>query len=281
MTLCWKWALNLPWRNNYSNFRQQALEATANSGLVAAIEWLEKQPSTEQRETDENGKTATLKCDDCGKLFSSAERAQFHAFKTNHQSFSESTEVIRKLTPEESLKYLDELRAKRAAKKGEMALKDAEEAKRNEMIRRKAGKETIETKQKLQEKEMRLAAEQRAREKEEDRLAKARIKAQIEADRLERKQKTHPPPVKQDIPIETAKIIPSSCRIQVRLPNGTMVRFEFDAKDSISKLFSELSLHGAYTKLISTFPRQTITKEDAEKTFVDLNLIPSASLVAQ
>lgn len=180
-------------------FRKRALEATDNSGLQNAIDWIEKQQTSSQADQtdqteeaidkEEEGKLSTLKCEECGKLFSSTERAEYHSFKTKHQNFVETTEVIKKLSKEERIKYLEELRKKSAERKAEKSKIDLEEAKQNEMIRRKAAKESSESKQKLEEIEMQKAAEKRKREKEEDRLAKERIKAQIEADKLERQRK--------------------------------------------------------------------------------------------
>ena len=39
----------------------------------------------------------SLQCDDCGKQLRNAAAAQLHAEKTQHQSFSESTEIIKRM----------------------------------------------------------------------------------------------------------------------------------------------------------------------------------------
>lgn len=39
----------------------------------------------------ENATAQSLKCDECQKLFKNAAAAEFHAVKSGHQSFSEST----------------------------------------------------------------------------------------------------------------------------------------------------------------------------------------------
>jgi hypothetical protein len=66
-------------------------------------------------QTELPGTAASLKCSDCGKLFSTPERAQFHASPSTcmfccelppttdrqHENFEESTEVIQPLTEDE------------------------------------------------------------------------------------------------------------------------------------------------------------------------------------
>ncbi len=84
---------------------------------------------------------------------------------------------------------MKDLQERMAARREEKRLKEIEEDKAKEKIRRMSAKEIAESKEKLQAMEIQKAMEQRKREKEEDRLAKARIKAQIEADKLERQRK--------------------------------------------------------------------------------------------
>lgn len=55
----------------------------------------------------------SLVCNECGKKFRSQEQAQFHATKTEHVDFAESTEEVSPL----SKKDLDELREKLKQKK--------------------------------------------------------------------------------------------------------------------------------------------------------------------
>lgn len=55
----------------------------------------------------------SLVCNECGKKFRSQEQAQFHATRTEHVDFAESTEAVNPLTK----KDLDELREKLKQKK--------------------------------------------------------------------------------------------------------------------------------------------------------------------
>ena len=67
---------------------------------------------------------------------------------------------IKPLTEEEKKQKLEELRAKLAEKRAANAVKDAEENKANEAIRRKAGKDMNKIKEEMKAKEAIKAAEQ-------------------------------------------------------------------------------------------------------------------------
>lgn len=131
----------------------------------------------------------SIKCSDCGKIFKSPAFASFHAEKSGHTSFEESTEEIKPLTEEEKKAKLEELRAKLAAKRAAQSKIDAEENKANEKIRRKAGQDLTEVKEEMKRKEQIKEAERKRKEKAEDAAFKAKIKAQIEADKRERAAK--------------------------------------------------------------------------------------------
>ncbi|KAJ3280033.1 Thioredoxin domain-containing protein 2, partial [Rhizoclosmatium sp. JEL0117] len=194
-----------------------ALKATGNAGLQPAMDWLFANPDESFMDVEESSGTAkaegsagvasnetgaaegnddaiteaeataaSLKCDDCGRLLRDAAAAEFHAVKSGHQNFSESTQVIKPLTEEEKKAKLEQLKIKMAQKKEEKRLAEIEESKAKEKVRRTTGKEMVEMKEKMAELELKKAAEQKKREKEEDRIAKAKIKAQIELDRKDR-----------------------------------------------------------------------------------------------
>lgn len=75
----------------------------------------------------------SLVCNECGKRFRSQAQAEFHASKTEHVDFSESTEEIVPLTEEEKKARLEELRQKLASKKSQMSEQDKIDQKRNEV----------------------------------------------------------------------------------------------------------------------------------------------------
>lgn len=54
------------------------------------------------------GEAKSVKCSDCGKLLKSAAFASFHAEKSGHTNFEESTEEIKPLTEEEKKQKLQD-----------------------------------------------------------------------------------------------------------------------------------------------------------------------------
>lgn len=168
---------------------------------AAEIKRLESQPGVEAR---------SLVCDECGKKFRSQQAAEcespdsaqyllinlyrcasgaVHAGKTEHSAFSESTEEIKPLTEEEKKEKLEQMRAAMAAKRAAKSKEDVEDARRNEQIRRKAGKESGAAQQELKLKQAEKEAEARKREKLADMQAKNKVKQQIEQDKKERAEK--------------------------------------------------------------------------------------------
>ena len=75
----------------------------------------------------------SLVCNDCGKKFRGQAQAEFHASKSGHVDFAESTEEIAPLTEEEKKARLEELREKLKAKREGMSEQDKIDKKRNEV----------------------------------------------------------------------------------------------------------------------------------------------------
>ncbi|KAJ5638440.1 UBX domain protein [Penicillium herquei] len=124
------------------------LAVSKTGGLQGALEWLEdnqdksleeiKESQTQEAEDDEGpalqpGEEArSLVCNDCGKKFRSHAQAEYHASKTQHVDFSESTEEIAPLTEEQKQQRLTELRERLAAKRAVQSEQDKVDQKRNE-----------------------------------------------------------------------------------------------------------------------------------------------------
>ncbi len=124
-----------------------------NCVVQGALEWLEKNQdkSTEEisaaeaenkAETDPNTEPAalkpgeeakSLKCNECGRKFRSHAQAEFHATKSGHVDFEESTEEIAPLTEEEKKAKLDEMRRKLAEKRAGGSEQDQLDKKKNEV----------------------------------------------------------------------------------------------------------------------------------------------------
>ncbi|KAL3246784.1 hypothetical protein ABHI18_012628, partial [Aspergillus niger] len=168
------------------------------NGIQGALEWLEenqdksleeiKEAESEEGPALQPGEEArSLVCNECGKKFRSHAQAEFHASKSQHVDFSESTEEIAPLTEEQKKARLEELRQKLAEKRAGLSEQDKIDKKRNEEIRRKSTKDSQDVKEELQRKQALKEAEQKKKDKLADIEAKKRVKARIEADKEERR----------------------------------------------------------------------------------------------
>lgn len=108
------------------DYREKALAVTNYKGVEPAMEWLlahaddpsmqteasssqapvgstteHSDSATTDDATEQNEDAKSFKCDECGKLLKDQDEMEFHAAKTNHSSFSESTEEKKPLTEEE------------------------------------------------------------------------------------------------------------------------------------------------------------------------------------
>ncbi|KAJ3120250.1 hypothetical protein HK100_012883 [Physocladia obscura] len=280
---------------------KEALDATNHTGAQSALNWLFAHPlpaaENDSNETAESDVAAqSLQCKDCGRLLKDAVAAEVHAGKSGHQNFSETTQLIKPLTEEEKQAKLADLRAKMATRKQEKRAQEIEDSKSREKIRRATGKELVEIKERMAEMEMKKAAEVKKREKEEERVAKQKIKAQIEADKKERHERFEKEKRERQGAKEDAEILPtaisftqsvggpkeySEARIQIRLPAGGAYTQVFKSDDTLDAVYAVAAEKmGASSsssfKLSTTFPRKVL--EDKNKTLQELGLAPSAAL---
>jgi len=246
--------------------------------------------------TGTNGAVAkSMKCSECGKLFKSEDEVQFHAAKTNHVSFEESTDEVKPLSEEEKKARMEALQQKLLEKRTtdeEMEKKQTVELEKN---RRKHGQDIQEAKKRLADKEMQEIAEDRRRQKQEDRLAKQRVLDQIKEDRDAKKRESEgksgtaaeEPPKR-----EPEKVAPppvrnyDECKIQFRFPNGQTKMQTFQAKEPLSavRLYAMLNRTDGMPadtpmRLMQNFPHRVFTDEDMEKPISELGLTPSAVLI--
>ncbi|PWY99130.1 hypothetical protein BCV70DRAFT_232629 [Testicularia cyperi] len=250
------------------------------------------------------GEAKSIKCSDCGKIFKSPAFASFHAEKSGHTAFEESTEEIMPLTEEEKKAKLQELRAKLAEKRAAQSKVDAEEARANEKIRRKAAQDLDEIREDLKRKEQIKEAERKRKEKVEDAAFKAKIKAQIEADKRERAEKAAAEKAAREgrAAVSTTPTGPSAAalaasagpqaskstaneaRLRVRAPGGMwMGTLPADAtlREVEEKVRADGKDGGAtHLKFSTTFPRKFFDSSDANKTLRELGLVPNAALEA-
>jgi len=305
-----------------------ALRATKNAGLQPAMDHilanLEK-PVPEAGSADDAAAAAagdddddfvavaagdqeakSIKCSECGKVFRNSALAQYHAEKSGHTDFEESTEEIKPLTEEEKKAKLEELRAKLAEKRSKQSTVDVQEAKANEQLRRKAGKDMTEAREDMKRKEAIKEAEAKKREKIEEAQFRARVKAQIEADKRERAEKqarerelrasggsiATTPAAAMSSPLAALRNSSGSgseARLRVRGPGGVMWMGTLAAEAKLGEVLERMEKDGklagspgvASVQLSNTFPRKQFTDADLGKTLAELGLVPNAGLEAQ
>jgi len=234
----------------------------------------------------------SMRCDDCQKSFPSEDALVFHASKTGHSNFSESTEQVKPKSPEEVKAQLAALEAKIKENRRIKEEKEKQEALERERSRRTTGKEIVELRQKFKDDEIKRDAEARRREKEEDAIARKRVLEQIERDREERRQRQAGiNPATAPLPAPAAQaIIPAApakdyneTRIQIRLTNGQTLNQSFKANDSLAAVrcyvITNRTDGDVPFQLMTSFPKKVYAEEDMPKTLKDLKLVPSAVLI--
>ncbi|KAF8484181.1 ubiquitin-related domain-containing protein [Gautieria morchelliformis] len=242
----------------------------------------------------------SIKCSECGKIFRDAAIANFHAEKSGHDQFEESTEEIKPLTEEEKKAKLAELREKMAQKRAAKQAQEVLDNKANEAIKRKAAKDMGAIKEDLKAKEAIKEAAQRKKDKIEDAKAKAAIKAQIEADKRERAEKAAREKAlrqgAQPLPSQPSSAPPASSstagkdyketRLQIRLATGgppytTTLPSDATLREVAEFLAGQtLAVDVDNVSFAQHFPRKQFSPADFSRTLKDLGLTPSAVLIA-
>jgi len=215
-----------------------------------------------------------------------------HAARTGHADFAESTEAVRALTEEEKKQQLEKLQERMKQKRLEKEEEEKKEQIQREKQRRHQGRDLGAAKQKLEEAEMRKIAEERRREKMEEKLARQRVKEQIEKDKRDRAAKFAKE--KQEVPAAPAAASASpapaapkeytDCRLQIRLPDGSALTHTFGAKEPLSAVSLYVRLNrkdgsDVPFSLMTSFPRKVFNSSDLEKPLDSLGLVPSAVIM--
>jgi len=293
--------------------KERATLAIKKSGnLNGAVDWLEKNQDKSLDEIKEedaaNAPTSqvnttpvgeellakSLVCNECGKKFRTQTSAEFHATKTEHTDFSESTDEIAPLTEEEKKAKLEDLRLKLAAKRAGLSDLEKEERKKNEEIRRKATKEGQDAKDALQAKERIKEAEKKRREKKEDELARKKILEQIAIDKAERKRKLEadkaaragvaplepeePAPVKAAAPKPAAAY--TETRLRLQTPNGMSTK-TFPVETTLFEVAHAIKEDSGFeaSSFSTNFPKKIFDSTEFGMTLKEAGMVPSAALI--
>lgn len=196
-------------------------------------------------------------------------------FYIGHDKFSESMEEKKPLTEDEKKEQLAQIEAKLKQRRLEREAREKQEELEREKNRIRSGKEILEAKKKQEEIEIKKLVDQKKREKEEERLARQRVKEQIEQDKQMRKAKYGGQvettiPVVQEPPSKPVTAIDySEVKLQIRLTDGKILSQTFSAKEPLSavRLYVEMNRTdqpGAFS-LMTSYPRKIFSMEDYEK----------------
>jgi UBX domain-containing protein 1/4 len=276
-----------------------------------AVDWLDKnadksiedlkaedEAASEAKAQELAEQAKSYVCNDCGKKFRNTAEAEYHASKTEHQDFSESTDEIAPLTEEEKKAKLADLKERMAAKRAVQAEQDKKDAKRNEQISRKKTKESEDLKEQLRAKEQIKEAEKKRKEKQDDIEAKKRIQARIAADKEERRLKAERekaeragvalPQAQSAAPVSAAPTTskPASeyteARLRLQTSGGNIMK-TFPVDTTLFEVASAIGdeIGRDVESFTQNFPRKVFDKEYFDQTLKELKLVPSASLIVK
>ncbi|GIY58880.1 UBX domain-containing protein 4 [Caerostris extrusa] len=183
------------------------------------------------------------------------------------------------------------------AQRQQKAQEEKEKEQQDEINRRNVGKAIQQAQQTRHENELKEWAKNRAKEKEEERLAREKVKAMIAQDRAERAAKYQQHKEAEQAEREriarnreetekamrNAAMSSNDARIQFRMPDGSFTTHCFSAdvpleearrfvREVIQPPFSHFSL-------CTTFPRRHFTELNYSESLRDLQLAPSAVLL--
>ncbi|XP_053482458.1 UBX domain-containing protein 4 [Ictalurus furcatus] len=170
---------------------------------------------------------------------------------------------------------------------------------KKEKERRKVGKDMLDFKRKQEEEKTKRLLDERNREKAEEKAARERVKQQIAQDRAERAARyaktqeeadaarvaaLQAKQAEQEMKKEAAQRERSAiARIQFRLPDGSSLTNQFPSETTLQEArqfaAQEVGNRFGHFSLATMFPRREFTAEDLEKTLLELELAPSASIV--
>ena len=290
------------------------LASKATGSLQDAIDWLEKNQDIpiDELQAAQTANTAStsdeppalepgeeahsLVCEDCGKKFRSTAQAEWHASKTEHTNFAESTEEIKPLTEEEKKQKLAELKDKMMAKKAAQAEQDKLDRKKNEQIRMKSTKESQNLKEDLQKKEQLKEMQKKKQEKLDEAEARKKVLAKLEAQKEERKRKaeaekavragqTPAPIVETPGPTSSGPTTskPASAYTETRLalqtPTGRVMK-SFPVETTLFEVAQALEESGLeVNSFTQNFPKKVFDRTDFGMSLKEAGMVPSAALI--
>uniref|UniRef100_A0A672YZM2 UBX domain protein 1 n=1 Tax=Sphaeramia orbicularis TaxID=375764 RepID=A0A672YZM2_9TELE len=277
------------------NRAEKAVANTGNQGIEQAMDWLmehENDPDIDEPYVPPVGNVLEGASDN-------EPSAQMTLGDTAEGELLHWIEGIKRpMTEEEKRDQVKRLEELMRVKQAERRERERAEEVEKEKQRRRQGQELQQIRQKLQDDDMKKLAEQRRREKMEDKLAKGQ--REIARDREERAQKfggggssttaTSSQPAQPSPSSPTSQGPPPTkkeydeSRIQVRLLDGSTITTVFKAQEPLAAVRVYVQMNGNTPEgqdftLLSLYPRHVYTELDMEKPLKELGLVPSAVLL--
>uniref|UniRef100_A0A3P9H4J6 UBX domain-containing protein 4 n=1 Tax=Oryzias latipes TaxID=8090 RepID=A0A3P9H4J6_ORYLA len=170
---------------------------------------------------------------------------------------------------------------------------------RKEVERRKMGKNMQDLKKKQEEEKTKRLLEERNREKAEEKAARERVRQQIAMDRADRAARYAKTQEEERTAKEALLLARQEeqearkeallrqrsavARIQFRLPDGSSFSNQFPSQSRLQEVWDfaaqEVGSRYGNFSLATVFPRREFTAEDLNQTLLELELVPSASIV--
>ncbi|XP_056266819.1 UBX domain-containing protein 4 isoform X2 [Pseudoliparis swirei] len=177
----------------------------------------------------------------------------------------------------------------------EQKKKGEEEEIKAEVEQRKMGKDVQDLKKQREVERTKRLLDERNREKAEEKAARDRVKRQIALDRADRaarysktqeEEKTAKQARQADYKDRREAVVrerSTMARIQFRLPDGSSFSNQFPSQSRLQEArhfaVQEVGKRYGNFSLATMFPRREFTSEDLDKTLLELELAPSASIV--
>ncbi|KAJ8415037.1 hypothetical protein AAFF_G00007350 [Aldrovandia affinis] len=218
--------------------------------------------------------------------------AEDRSVSSDDMSLSSQPDKGQDAKVERLTKKLDERQERK--KKGE-----EENEIKKEIDRRRMGKEMLDYKKKQEGDSTKRMLEERNRDKAEEKAARDRVRQQIALDRADRaaryaRNKEEVDAAKaaalqaQQVVLEARKEAlqrerSTVARIQFRLPDGSFFTNQFPSETRLqeARQFAAQEVGNRYGNfsLATMFPRREFSDEDLDRTLLELQLAPSASIV--
>lgn len=265
---------------------QKALKATSATSVETVMEWMiQHEDDSFDEESSDNG-TLTLRP---GTDPVAAVTDDDTAMPTPVVAAVEERPKTAEEVAEAKVRY-DKLIIKRRQEREEKERLEEVERLKNQ---RKSGNEIVKLKEKVELDERIRAAEDRRREKVEDKVQRQKVLDQIKSDRdafnarnsASQAAQATPSPVAS---VRSTPVSHDSCRLAIRLPDGSNITNTFLAKEQLAavRLYVQLNRKDplppgtpvANFNLVMP-PSTPFSEEDMERPLIDLGLCPSARLI--